>query len=81
MLWRFRLTGTVLRTPSTSAVPLRVGGRELYPVVVTNTKIIGFRRAGYPYLQRRDLVDVRGRRCDLLDYARAYVADVVTPAE
>jgi hypothetical protein len=77
----FRIAGTVLRTPSTSAVPLRVSGRELSPVVVTNTEIIGFRRAGYPYLQRRDLVEVRGRRCDLPDYHRAFVADVVTPAE
>jgi hypothetical protein len=49
--------------------------------VVTHTRIIGFRRAGHPYLQRRDLVDVRGRRCDLPDYHRAYVADVVTPAD
>jgi hypothetical protein len=48
--------------------------------VVTNAEIVGFRRAGYAYLQRRDLVDVRGRRCDLPDHDRAYVADLVTPA-
>jgi hypothetical protein len=77
---RFRLRGAVLRTPINNSVPLRVGGRELSVQVVTGTKIMGFRRAGYPYLQRSDMVEVRGRRCDLLDYARAYVADVVTPA-
>ena len=70
----------MLRTPINNSVRLRVGGRELSVQVVTGTEIIGFRRAGYPYLQRRDLVDVRGLRCDLLDYPRPYVADVVTPA-
>jgi hypothetical protein len=49
--------------------------------VVTSTEIIGFRRAGHPYLQRRDLLDVRGRRCDLPNEDRAYVADVVRPAD
>jgi hypothetical protein len=78
---RFRLRGTVLRTPIADGVPLRVGGRELSVNVVTDTDIIGFRRAGHPYLQRRDLVDVRGRRCDLPDYDQAYVADVVRPAD
>jgi hypothetical protein len=77
---RFRLTGTVHRTPINNGVPLRVGRRELSVQVVTGTEIIGFRRAGYPYLQRRDLVDVRGRRCDLEGFERVYVADVVTPA-
>jgi hypothetical protein len=77
---RFRLTGTVQRTPINNSVPLRVGRRELSIQVVAGTEIIGFRRAGYPYLQRRDLVDVRGRRCDLLDFHRVYVADVVAPA-
>jgi hypothetical protein len=70
----------VLRTPINDGVAVRVGGGELSVQVVTGTKIIGFRRAGYPYLRRRDLVDVRGRRWDLLDYARPYVADVLTPA-
>jgi hypothetical protein len=78
---RFRLTGTVLHTPTTNAIPMRVGGRELSPHVVTSTEIVGFRRAGHPYLQRRDLVDVRGRRCDVLDFHRLYVVDVVTPAD
>jgi hypothetical protein len=78
---RFRLAGTVLRTPTSDGVRLRVGGRELSANVVTSTEIIGFRRARHPYLQRRDLVDVRGRRCNLPDYERAYVADVVTPAD
>jgi hypothetical protein len=77
---RFRLAGTVLRTPTSNVVPLRVGRRELSAYVVTSTEIIGFRRAGYPYLQRRDLVDVRGRRCDLEGFERVYVTDVVTPA-
>ena len=49
--------------------------------MVTNTEIVGFRRAGHPYLQRRDLVDVRGRRCAFEEHSRAHVADVVTPAE
>jgi hypothetical protein len=71
----------VLRTPTGDGVPLRVGGRELSATVVTDTKIIGFRRAGHAYLQRRDLVKVRGRRCALLDNPQAYVADVVTPAD
>jgi hypothetical protein len=61
-------------------VLLLVDGRDLFANVVPSTEIIGFRRAGHPYLQRRDLVDVRGRRCDLPDYDRAHVADVVTPA-
>lgn len=78
---RFRLTGPVLRTPTHSTVRLRVGGRELSVNVVTGTQIVGFRRAGHPYLQRRDLVAVRGRRCDLPDWDRAYVADVVSPAD
>jgi hypothetical protein len=77
---RFRLTGTVQRTPINNGVPLRVGGRELSVQVVAGTEIIGFRRAGYPYLQRRDLVDVRGRRCDLEGFDRVYAADVVAPA-
>jgi hypothetical protein len=77
---RFRLTGTVQRTPINNGVPLRVGRRELSVHVVAGTEIIGFRRAGYPYLQRRDLVDVRGRRCDLEGFERVYVTDVVTPA-
>jgi hypothetical protein len=71
----------VLRTPRTDVVPLQVDGRQLSASVVTNTRIIGFRRAGHAYLQRRDLVNVRGRRCDLPDWDRAYVADVVTPAD
>jgi hypothetical protein len=78
---RFRHMGAVLRTPINSGVPLRVGRRELSVQVVTGTEIIGFRRAGYPYLQRRDRVDVRGRRCDLGSFARVYVADAVAPAE
>jgi hypothetical protein len=78
---RFRLTGTVVRTPTSSVVPLQIDGRRLPASVVTSTDIIGFRRAGHPYLQRRDLVMVRGRRCDLPAYDRAYVADVVTPAD
>jgi hypothetical protein len=63
------------------SLSLLVDGRRLSTNVVTNTEIVGFRRAGQPYLQRRDLVDVRGRRCDLPDYHRAYVPDVVTPAD
>jgi hypothetical protein len=78
---RFRLTGTVLRTPTTDGVSLLVDGRRRSVNVVTNTEIVGFRRAGHPYLQRRDLVDVRGRRCAFQEDARAHVADVVTPAE
>jgi hypothetical protein len=78
---RYRVTGTVLRTPINNGVPLRVGSSELSVQIVTGTEIIGFRRAGYPYLQRRDLVDVRGRRCDLGGFERVYVADIVAPAE
>jgi hypothetical protein len=78
---RFHLRGTVLRTPTSDGVSLLVDGQRLSTNVVADTEIIGFRRAGHPYLQRRDLVDVRGRRCDLPDYHRAYVADVVTPAD
>jgi hypothetical protein len=78
---RFRLTGTVLRTPTSNSVPLSVGGRELSVNVVTTTRIVGFRRAGHPYLQRRDLVDVRGRRCAFQEDSRAHVAEVVTPAD
>jgi hypothetical protein len=77
----FRLTGAVLRTPTHSVVRVGVGGRELSVNVVTGTKIVGFRRAGHPYLQRRDLVEVHARRCDLPDWARAYVADDVRPAD
>jgi hypothetical protein len=77
---RFRLSGTVLRTPLNEAVPLGRGGRSTSVHVVATTKIIGFRRAGYAYLQRRDLVTVSGRRCDLPDSGRAYVADVIAPA-
>jgi hypothetical protein len=78
---RFRLTGTVLQTPLTDGVRVGRRGRRTSVSVVATTKIVGFRRAGYAYLQRRDLVEVRGRRCDLVDSARAYVADVIAPAD
>jgi hypothetical protein len=78
---RFRVTGTVLETPTTDGVSLGTGGRRASVSVVATTRVIGFRRAGYAYLQRRDLVEVRGRRCDLPDSGRAYVADVIAPAD
>lgn len=77
---RFRLAGAVLRTPTTDGVSLLAGGHRLSLNVVSTTRITGFLRAGHPYLQRRDLVDVRGRRCNLPDHYRAHVADVVKPA-
>jgi hypothetical protein len=77
---RFRLAGTVLRTPLTDGVSLASAGRKLSVTVVPNTRIVGFRRAGYAYLQRRDLVEVVGRRCDLPDSEDAYLADVIAPA-
>jgi hypothetical protein len=78
---RFRHMGTVLRTPTSNVVPLLVDGQRMSASVVTSTEIVGFRRAGHPFLQRRDLVDIRGRRCDLPEYDRAYVADVVRPTD
>jgi hypothetical protein len=78
---RFRLTRTVLHTPTSDGVSLLVDGHRMSTNVVTSTRIRGFRRAGHPYLQRRDLVGVRGRRSAFLEDPRAYVADLITPAD
>ena len=77
---RFSGTAVVTRTPTSNDVRVRIGGRHVVPRVHEATRIVGFRRAAQPYLQRGDFVRIRGRRCELPDAEGGLVVDIIRPA-
>jgi hypothetical protein len=76
----FSGSGVVARTPTTNDVAVRIDGREIVPRVHLETRIVGFRRAGEPYLQRGDFVRIRGRRCEVPESENGLVVDSIRPA-
>lgn len=71
------VAGTVLEPPP--ALRLRTGRRELQVVARRRAEVRGFRRAGYPFLQRGDSLELEGRSCTGSDGERTYVASRVRP--